>query len=153
MKKLVIIVAIVAICVSFSGCVSPVASYKVEAQTMSEVGDIKASDYRTDDFYKNDYFIVILLTTSNTSTIALLDESTNTFNFMLLMSDGKNVLKAIRPIKELFGVRENSEDNKTEYALVFYSNYTLDEYDYTLCIKQEDGDYKNVKVREAKEGD
>lgn len=132
MKKLLIVSTIIAImCVCLVGCVEEEkpaqAVFTATAETCQELGEVKASDYN-DGYHTNDYFIAVLLTTENVEAISLLNEETNTYNFMLLMSDGDELMKAIKPIDTLFGTKDN------EYALVFHSNYTLEEYDFALSI-------------------
>lgn len=130
MKKLLIVSTIIAImCVCFVGCIDndkPV-EITATATTVQSIGEVKASDYN-DGYHTNDYFIAVLLTTENVEAISLLNEETNTYNFMLLMSDGDELMEAIKPIDTLFGTKDN------EYALVFHSNYTLEEYDFALSI-------------------
>lgn len=130
MRKLLIVSTIIAImCVCFVGCIDndkPV-EITATATTVQSIGEVKASDYN-DGYHTNDYFIAVLLTTENVEAISLLNEETNTYNFMLLMSDGDELMEAIKPIDTLFGTKDN------EYALVFHSNYTLEEYDFALSI-------------------
>ena len=130
MKKLLIVSTIIAImCVCLVGCIDndkPV-EITATAKTVQSIGEVKASDYN-DGYHTNDYFIAVLLTTENVEAISLLNEETNTYNFMLLMSDGDELMEAIKPIDTLFGTKDN------EYALVFHSNYTLEEYDFALSI-------------------
>ena len=130
MKKLIIVSTIIAImCVCLVGCIDDDKPVEITATatTVQSIGEVKASDYN-DGYHTNDYFIAVLLTTENVEAISLLNEETNTYNFMLLMSDGDELMEAIKPIDTLFGTKDN------EYALVFHSNYTLEEYDFALSI-------------------
>mgnify|MGYP001774375511 CR=1 FL=1 len=130
MKKLLIVSTIIAImCVCLVGCIDDDKPVEITATatTVQSIGEVKASDYN-DGYHTNDYFIAVLLTTENVEAISLLNEETNTYNFMLLMSDGDELMEAIKPIDTLFGTKDN------EYALVFHSNYTLEEYDFALSI-------------------
>ena len=129
MKKLLIVAIIAIMCVCLVGCIDDDKPVEITATatTVQSIGEVKASDYN-DGYHTNDYFIAVLLTTENVEAISLLNEETNTYNFMLLMSDGDELMEAIKPIDTLFGTKDN------EYALVFHSNYTLEEYDFALSI-------------------
>lgn len=161
MKKFLTLALIVlAICVCLTGCVDNDAeqpakvTYTAEAGTTQSIGEIKASDYRKSDYYANDYFIAVMLTAKNAEPVQVLNEKTNTYNFMLLMSDGDELLKVIRPIKEMFAVNVNPETKTTEYAIVFYSNYSLEERDFTLSISLGEDKYETIKLTEQrKNGD
>ena len=161
MKKFLTLALIVlAICVCLAGCVDNDAeqpakvTYTAEAGTAQSIGEIKASDYRKSDYYANDYFIAVMLTAKNAEPVQVLNEKTNTYNFMLLMSDGDELLKVIRPIKEMFAVNVNPETKTTEYAIVFYSNYSLEERDFTLSISLGDDKFETIKLTEQrKNGD
>ena len=145
MKKLLIVSTIIAImCMCLVGCVddSKPVEITATATTVQSIGEVKASDYN-DGYHTNDYFIAVLLTTENVEAISLLNEETNTYNFMLLMSDGDELMEAIKPIDTLFGTKEN------EYALVFHSNYTLEEYDFALSINV-GGKHEVVKLGAGK---
>ena len=74
----------------------------------------------------------------------ILNKDTNAFNFMLLRSNGSELLETIRPIESLCSIKENYY---TVYTLVFHSNYKLTDCTFDLSIALGNGEYKILSVR------
>ena len=151
MKKATIFVTTIILaltCIFLAGCTKPnntpkTPAYSVKATTATEFNNAKAADFN-DGYHTEDNFIVVLLTTANVATMPILNKDTNTFNFMLLRSNGSELLEMIRPIESLCSVRENYY---TVYTLVFHSNYKLTDCTFDLSIALGNGEYKILSVR------
>ena len=150
MKKFLIVSTIILAltCIFLAGCTKPdntpkTPAYSVNAATRTEFNNASAATYN-DGYHTDDYFIVVLLTTTNVSTMPILDKDANMFNFMLLRSNENELLETIRPIESLCSIRENYY---TVYTLVFHSNYALTEGTFNLSIALGNGEYKILSVR------
>lgn len=150
MKKATIFVTTIILaltCIFLAGCTKPdntpkTPTYSASATTVTEFNESKAVDFN-DGYHTDDYFIVVTLTTSNVPTIPVLNTETNAFNFMLLMSNGSELLAMIKPIKDLCTINNGS----TVYTLVFHSNYKLTDRTFDLSIALGGGEYKILTVR------
>lgn len=151
MKKATIFVTTIILaltCISLAGCTKPgeqpkTSAYSASATTVAELNGAKASDYN-DGYHTDDYFVVVTLTTTNVATIPVLNTETNAFNFILLMSNGSELLAMIKPIKDLCAINESGS---TVYTLVFHSNYKLTDRTFDLSIALGNGEYKILTVR------
>lgn len=135
-------------CIFLAGCTKPdntpkTPAYSVNAATRTEFNNATAAAYN-DGYHTDDYFIVVLLTTSNVATIPISDKDANAFNFMLLRSNENELLETMRPIESLCSVKENYY---TVYTLVFHSNYMLTEGIFNLSIALGNSEYKILSVR------
>lgn len=150
MKKTTIFVTTIILaltCIFLVGCTKPdntpkTPTYTVTATTITEFNGSKAADYN-DGYHTDDYFIVVTLNTANVATIPVLNTETNAFNFMLLMSNGSELLAMIKPIKDLCSINNGS----TVYTLVFHSNHKLTDRTFDLSIALGNGEHKILSLR------
>lgn len=150
MKKAAIFVTTIILaltCIFLAGCTKTdntpkTPTYSATATTVTEYNNSKAADYN-DGYHADDYFIVVTLNTANVATIPILNTETNTFNFMLLMSNGSELLEIIRPIGDLCSINSCS----TVYTLVFHSNYKLTDRTFDLSIALGNGEHKILLLR------
>ena len=150
MKKTIVFVTTIILaltCIFLASCVKPdrpskTPTYSATATTVTEYNESKAADFN-DGYHTDDYFIVVTLITNNVPTIPVLNTETNAFNFMLLMSNGSELLAAIKPIKDLCSINNGA----TIYTLVFHSNYKLTDRTFDLSVALGNGEYKILSVR------